>query len=100
MKRDAETSMLIQHYTLYSENAPPTDIADRINAFSTNKLVKLLHQRSTKTIAEVDRCVFMLFGVIAGPSDGLRKRGFKLTLGDDDSGFLLMAYERWRLLFR
>jgi len=26
--------------------------------------------------------------------DGLQKRGFKTTLGDDDSGFLLMAWNK------
>jgi hypothetical protein len=26
--------------------------------------------------------------------DGLRRRGFKLTMGEDDSGFLQMAWQR------
>jgi hypothetical protein len=52
MKQDAE---LVIYTALYSEGAPPTDIADRINASFPNKLVTLMHQRVTASIAEADR---------------------------------------------
>ncbi|KAI6148884.1 FAD/NAD(P)-binding domain-containing protein [Pisolithus tinctorius] len=61
---------------LYLENGPPTDIADRISASFPTFLLKLVHQRVVKDLAEADREI----------SDGLRKVGFKLNMGDDDSG--------------
>lgn len=70
---------------LFWDGAPPTDIADRINASFPNKLLKLIHQRLVKSIAEADSVLL----------DGLRKRGFKLTMGEDDSGFLLLALKKW-----
>ncbi|OAX37347.1 FAD/NAD(P)-binding domain-containing protein, partial [Rhizopogon vinicolor AM-OR11-026] len=70
--------------SIFWEGGPPTDIADRVNASYPNKLLKLVHQRVTRDIAEADKELL----------EGLRKRGFKTTLGDDDSGFLLMAWNK------
>ena len=42
---------------LYSENSPPTEIADRICASLPNHFFTLLHQRVTKDIAEDDKYV-------------------------------------------
>eukprot|EP00753_Platysulcus_tardus_P018884 PLAT7028.1.p1 GENE.PLAT7028.1~~PLAT7028.1.p1 ORF type:complete len:650 (-),score=-151.71 PLAT7028.1:131-2080(-) len=69
---------------LYSETAPPTEIADRINASYPNPLMKLMHQRVTKDIAEADKELL----------NGLQKRGFKLGWGEDGSGFLYLAWKR------
>ncbi|KAI6046376.1 FAD/NAD(P)-binding domain-containing protein, partial [Pisolithus marmoratus] len=69
---------------LYCENGPPTDIADRINASFPNFLLKLVHQRVAKDLAEADR----------GILDGLRKVGFKLNMGDDDSGPVQLIWKR------
>ncbi|OJA14210.1 hypothetical protein AZE42_11318, partial [Rhizopogon vesiculosus] len=67
--------------SIFWEGGPPTDIADRASASYPNKLLKLVHQRVTKDIAEADKELL----------EGLRKRGFKTTLGDDDAGVLLMT---------
>ncbi|KAG1812186.1 WD40-repeat-containing domain protein [Suillus subaureus] len=67
--------------TIFWEGGPPTDIADRVNASYPYLLLKLMHQRVTKDIAQADKELL----------DGLRKRGFKTNLGDDDAGFLLTA---------
>ncbi|KIJ68134.1 hypothetical protein HYDPIDRAFT_107789 [Hydnomerulius pinastri MD-312] len=69
---------------LFWEGGPPTDVADRVNASFPNHLLKLVHQRVTKQIAEADKELL----------DGLRKVGFKLTFGEDDSGFLLLAWKK------
>ncbi|KDQ51395.1 hypothetical protein JAAARDRAFT_140378 [Jaapia argillacea MUCL 33604] len=69
---------------LYSENAPPTDIADRVNASFPNSLLKYVHQRITKDIALADQETLA----------GLTKRGFRLSFGDEGSGFLLLAWKR------
>ncbi|TFK48074.1 FAD/NAD(P)-binding domain-containing protein [Heliocybe sulcata] len=70
--------------SLYSETAPPTDTADRINASFPNPLMKLMHQRVTRDIAEADKELL----------DGLQKAGFKLGWGEDGSGFLYLAWKR------
>lgn len=44
----------------YSENGPPVDIGDRLNASFPNYFAKLLHQRLFHVIAEKDKCVFYL----------------------------------------
>ncbi|KAI6145594.1 FAD/NAD(P)-binding domain-containing protein [Pisolithus tinctorius] len=69
---------------LYLENGPPTDIADRINASFPNFLLKLVHQRVVKGLAEADRDTL----------DGLRKVGFKLNMGEDDSGPVQFIWKR------
>ncbi|EGO00177.1 hypothetical protein SERLA73DRAFT_52761 [Serpula lacrymans var. lacrymans S7.3] len=70
--------------SIYWDGGPPTEIADRINASYPNYLLKLMHVRVTKDIAEADKVLLY----------GLQKRGFKLTFGVDDSGFLLLAFEK------
>ena len=85
---------------LYWEGAPPTDIADRLSASIPLKLVKLLHQRVVKSIADADRYAHCsgqqqrLKGSCSDLLDGLRKRGFKLTMGEDDSGFVLLVWDK------
>ncbi|KAJ7904759.1 hypothetical protein B0H14DRAFT_2664275 [Mycena olivaceomarginata] len=69
---------------LYSENAPPVDVADRLNASYPNRLVELLAPRRTLEIADADKELL----------DGLRKRGFRLNLGYKDAGFSLAVWER------
>ncbi|KAG6333166.1 hypothetical protein ID866_5921 [Astraeus odoratus] len=69
---------------LYSEGGPPTDLADRINASFPYHAGKLLFQRTTRAIAEADKDTL----------DGLRKVGFKLTLGEDDTGILPLIWRK------
>ncbi|KAG1751335.1 uncharacterized protein EDB91DRAFT_1297935 [Suillus paluster] len=69
---------------MFWEGGPPTDIADRVGASYPNFLTKLLHQRLTKVIAKADKEIL----------DGLRKRGFKLTFGEDDSGLLSLVLSK------
>ncbi|KAJ7930009.1 hypothetical protein B0H13DRAFT_2228389 [Mycena leptocephala] len=68
---------------VYSENAPPVDVADRLNASYPNRLTELLAPRKTLEIAEADKDLL----------DGLRKRGFRLNLGYKDAGFSLAVWE-------
>jgi len=68
---------------VYSENAPPPDVADRLNASYPNRLTELLAPRRTLEIAEADKELL----------DGLRKRGFRLNLGYKDAGFSLAVWE-------
>ncbi|TFK48079.1 FAD/NAD(P)-binding domain-containing protein [Heliocybe sulcata] len=69
---------------IYSENGPPTDVADRINASYPNPLMKLMHQRLVKDIAEADKDILQ----------GLERVGFKLGWGEDGSGFLYLAWKK------
>ncbi|KAI6046382.1 FAD/NAD(P)-binding domain-containing protein [Pisolithus marmoratus] len=69
---------------LYSENGPPTDLADRLNFSFPTAIVRLLHRRVTKEIAKADRDTL----------DGLRKVGFKLNMGVDESGPLELALNK------
>jgi len=69
---------------LYSENAPPTDIADRIDASFPLQLAKHIYKRLTKDIAEAD----------SGLLEGLRQRGFRLTMGEDGTGFVPMVWSK------
>ncbi|KAF7352602.1 hypothetical protein MVEN_01225700 [Mycena venus] len=68
---------------VYSENAPPADVADRLNASIPNRLTELLAPRKTLEIADADKELL----------DGLRKRGFRLNLGYKDAGFSLAVWE-------
>ncbi|KAJ6490350.1 hypothetical protein C8R47DRAFT_1273552 [Mycena vitilis] len=68
---------------VYSENAPPVDVADRLNASYPNRLTEVLAPRRTLEIAEADKVLL----------DGLRKRGFRLNLGYKDAGFSLAVWE-------
>ncbi|KAJ7498695.1 hypothetical protein FB451DRAFT_1334343 [Mycena latifolia] len=61
---------------VYSENAPPTDVADRFNASYPNRLVEFLAPRKVLEIAEADKDLL----------DGLRKRGFRLNLVWENAG--------------
>ncbi|KAG1721001.1 hypothetical protein EDB19DRAFT_2044478 [Suillus lakei] len=70
--------------SIFWEGGPPTDIADRVAASYPNSFLTLMHIRVTKDIADADKELL----------DGLRKRGFKLTLGDNDSGFPPMALKK------
>ncbi|KAG2078548.1 FAD/NAD(P)-binding domain-containing protein [Suillus decipiens] len=70
--------------SIFWEGGPPTDVADRINASYPNSFLKLMHQRVTKDIADADKELL----------EGLRKRGFKTTLGDDDSGLMFMLWDK------
>ncbi|KAI6098808.1 FAD/NAD(P)-binding domain-containing protein [Pisolithus croceorrhizus] len=69
---------------LYLECGLPTDIADRVNASFPNFLLKLVHQRVMTDLAEADRDTL----------DGLRRVGFKLNMGDDDSGPVQLIWKR------
>ncbi|EGO00145.1 hypothetical protein SERLA73DRAFT_107137 [Serpula lacrymans var. lacrymans S7.3] len=71
-------------FALFWEGSPPTDIADRINASYPNHLLKLMHQRVSRDIAEADKELL----------DGLRARGFKLSMGDEGSGCLILAWTK------
>ncbi|KAK9327658.1 hypothetical protein V1520DRAFT_348266 [Lipomyces starkeyi] len=79
-----KNGMPILNGTLFSEQGPPTEVADRI-AESTPKLIaKLFHQRLMPTIAGLD----------ADLLSGLAKAGFKTTAGEDGSGFLMLALQK------
>ncbi|TFK35616.1 hypothetical protein BDQ12DRAFT_714647 [Crucibulum laeve] len=69
---------------LYSEDGPPTDIADRINASFPNLLNLGVSYRVTQKIAEADKETL----------DGLRARGFRTNMGTKDAGFFLMVWGR------
>ncbi|KAJ7781013.1 hypothetical protein B0H16DRAFT_1299386 [Mycena metata] len=69
---------------LYSENSPPTNVSDRLNASFPNRLMEFLAPRMTLDVAEADKELL----------DGLRKRGFKLDLGYKDAGFMLAVWEK------
>jgi cation diffusion facilitator CzcD-associated flavoprotein CzcO len=69
---------------LYSENTPPTDLADRIAESNPKYVAKLYHQRLVPKLYEAD----------AELLDGLEKAGFKHWKGPDESGFLMMALEK------
>lgn len=73
-----------RQFGIYTEDGPPTDIADRLSASFPNKLLKLVNQRVTKDIAQVDAKLLY----------DLKKCGFRTTLGEDDSGFLLLAFSK------
>ncbi|KAI9573940.1 FAD/NAD(P)-binding domain-containing protein [Boletus coccyginus] len=69
---------------LYWEGRVPTDFADRVNASYPIQVANLLQKRVTKDIAGADRELL----------DGLRRVGFKLTLGEDDTGFFQLAFSK------
>ncbi|EPQ61345.1 FAD/NAD P-binding domain-containing protein [Gloeophyllum trabeum ATCC 11539] len=70
--------------SLYSETGPPLDIADRINASFPNPFLKEFQKRVTKEIAEADKDII----------EGLTKRGFKLTWGEEGSGALGLVWTK------
>ncbi|KAI5123912.1 hypothetical protein M0805_005728 [Coniferiporia weirii] len=68
----------------YWEGSPPPEISDRVGASFPHFLVKLLHQRLAPEIAEMDKDLL----------DGLKKRGFKLNMGEDGSGVHMLYVRR------
>ncbi|TFK48084.1 FAD/NAD(P)-binding domain-containing protein [Heliocybe sulcata] len=70
-------------YNIYTQGLP-TESADLINASYPNGLLKLMHKRMAKTIAEAD----------AELLEGLRRKGFRLSMGDDGSGLIILAWTR------
>ncbi|KAI6131180.1 FAD/NAD(P)-binding domain-containing protein [Pisolithus croceorrhizus] len=68
----------------YSENGSSADFGDRLYLSFPNAIVKLLHQRVIKVIAEADKDIL----------DGLRKVGFKLNMGEDGPGIIQLAMKR------
>ncbi|KAF9522145.1 hypothetical protein CPB83DRAFT_864900 [Crepidotus variabilis] len=66
---------------LYSENGPPTDVADRLNASFPNLMMAGMAHRGAQGIAEVDRDTL----------EGLNRVGFKLNMGFKDAGLYLLA---------
>jgi hypothetical protein len=89
------------HTGLYDEGGPPTEIADLINASFPNHLLKLIHQMLMKRVIEYDKLVTPCRTLPSNTSlacretvEGLNRVGFKTNNGDDDSGFLTMAWER------
>ncbi|THU96531.1 FAD/NAD(P)-binding domain-containing protein [Dendrothele bispora CBS 962.96] len=71
--------------SLYTEDGPPTDVADRMSAsFPNNFMRNGISQRQTEAIAERDRSLL----------EGLKKRGFKTNMGIDGTGFSLLAWSR------
>ncbi|KAH9970112.1 FAD/NAD(P)-binding domain-containing protein [Lactifluus volemus] len=70
--------------SLYYEGGPSPDVADRINASFPNYIQKPLHQRIVADIADKDRETL----------DGLRRVGFRLNMGIDGSGFILLAWSK------
>ncbi|KAI0089780.1 hypothetical protein BDY19DRAFT_85160 [Irpex rosettiformis] len=69
---------------IYWEDGPPTEVADLIDNSMPVLYRKMVHKRVAKDIAEADKELL----------DGLRKVGFGLTMGEDDSGFLILALRR------
>lgn len=64
---------------LYSETAPPTDLADRIAESNPKLVAKLFHKRIIPELAKADKELL----------EGIKKAGFKSWLGPEDSGFLM-----------
>ncbi|KAG9220500.1 hypothetical protein CCMSSC00406_0003956 [Pleurotus cornucopiae] len=69
---------------LYSENGPPVDVADRINASFPHAVMMGISRRQVKQIAEADKEIL----------DGLKRVGFRTNLGYKDTGFGLLAWEK------
>ncbi|KAG5641535.1 hypothetical protein DXG03_004810 [Asterophora parasitica] len=70
---------------LYSEDGPPTDIADRLSASFPIHMGIGLSQRKVKETAELDKDLL----------DGLRSRGFLLNDGIHGTGFGLLSWSRY-----
>ena len=71
-------------YSIYAEDGPPVEDADFVSNSMPFPLLTEFHKELTKRIADMDRDLL----------DGLRKAGFALDFGEDDSGFL-MKYHRY-----
>lgn len=70
-------------YSIYSEGLPFGD-CDLLACAMPYPVLRRAYQLSTAEMREVDRALL----------DGLRKRGFRLTFGDDDTGFQMMYLRR------
>lgn len=68
---------------LYSNNGPPTEIADRIGFSLPTPVGKVLHRYATQIAKEVDRPIL----------EGLKKAGFKLDFGTNDSGIIFKVWK-------
>jgi len=68
----------------YEENGPPTEVADLITAATPNKFAKLIQQRTTQVIKNLDRQIL----------EDLEKVGFRTNDGLDGTGFALLAWEK------
>ena len=71
-------------YSIYAEDGPPVEDADFVTNSMPFPLLTEFHKELTKRIADMDRDLL----------EGLRKAGFALDFGEDDSGFL-MKYHRY-----
>lgn len=69
---------------LYCEAGPPVDVADRINASYPNAVMKELHKGVVAAITGADATLL----------DGLNRVEFKTNMGEDGSGFLMLAWRR------
>ena len=69
---------------MYWEGGPPTDEADRLDNSTPILFSKLLAQRATAVIKQKD----------AATLDGLRRIGYNLNFGEDESGFMFLALKR------
>ncbi|KAJ6526586.1 hypothetical protein DFH09DRAFT_995693 [Mycena vulgaris] len=69
---------------VYSEGAPPTEVADRVNASFPHLMNVGLGQRQALKIAADDKVLL----------DRLRESGFKLNMGLMDAGFGFLAWNR------
>ncbi|KAL1678256.1 hypothetical protein EV122DRAFT_212285 [Schizophyllum commune] len=74
----------ILHKGLYTEDGPPVDVADRLNAAFPNLVMFELAKRLAIQIADADKELL----------DGLKRVGFRTNMGYKDAGFLLLAWER------
>jgi len=71
-------------YSIYAEDGPPVEDADFVTNSMPFPLLTEFHKELTKRIADMDRDLL----------EGLRKAGFALDFGEDESGFL-MKYHRY-----
>ncbi|KAF8903686.1 hypothetical protein CPB84DRAFT_1814587 [Gymnopilus junonius] len=69
---------------LYSENGPPTELADRLNNSMPNLLMAGITYRMTNLIADADKETL----------DGLHKRGFRTNAGFKDCGLLFGVFTK------
>ncbi|KAF5371804.1 hypothetical protein D9758_003455 [Tetrapyrgos nigripes] len=70
---------------VYSEDGPPTHVADMLNASFPNAFMRNgLAQRQAAAIAELDKPIL----------DALKKVGFRLNMGIDGTGFGLLAWNK------
>ncbi|CAA7260826.1 unnamed protein product [Cyclocybe aegerita] len=70
--------------SLYWEDGPPVDIADRITASFPHHMATGLSQRRTHYVAQLDKDLL----------DSLHKVGFRTNLGIHDTGFGLLAWNK------